>query len=122
MPQRVSFYDTGGLKYMPRRVSFYDTGGLKYMCLGGLVTTCGVSVWANAGGLDHGEEAPTGVEDLPRLVRPIQAHARTTFEHGQTLGREACVRSSEPFYGPIRIVLGILQMGVCPWRGVCASA
>ncbi|MQL68977.1 hypothetical protein Taro_001254 [Colocasia esculenta] len=162
MPQRVPFYDTGGLKHMcldvhrfmmPEDLSicldvrrFMTPEGLstcldarRFMtpeglstcldvrrsmapedlstCLGGLITTCGVSVWANAGGLDHGEEAPTGVEDLPRLVRPIQAHARTTFEHGQTLGREACVRSSEPFYGPIRIVLGISSNGGMPLAG-----
>ncbi|MQL84562.1 hypothetical protein Taro_017070 [Colocasia esculenta] len=41
------------------------------MANGSLVTTCGVSVWANAGGLDHEEEAPTGVEDPSRHVRPM---------------------------------------------------
>ncbi|MQL85182.1 hypothetical protein Taro_017692 [Colocasia esculenta] len=99
-PRRMSFCDTGGLEYEPRRVSFYDTGGLKHgldvcrfmtpedlqMCLdvcrfatpedlnmanGGLVTTCGVSMRASAGGPDHGVKAPTGVEDFSRHVRPI---------------------------------------------------
>ncbi|MQL90674.1 hypothetical protein Taro_023267 [Colocasia esculenta] len=38
---------------------------------GGLVTTCGVSMRASAGGPGHGDKAPTGVEDLSRHVRPM---------------------------------------------------
>ncbi|MQL85889.1 hypothetical protein Taro_018408 [Colocasia esculenta] len=47
------------------------------MANGSLVTTCGVSVWANAGGLDHEEEAPTGVEDPSRHVRPMASEDQT---------------------------------------------
>ncbi|MQM09541.1 hypothetical protein Taro_042417 [Colocasia esculenta] len=41
------------------------------MANGGLATTCGVSVRASAGGLDHEDKAPTGVENLSRHVRPM---------------------------------------------------
>ncbi|MQL86793.1 hypothetical protein Taro_019327 [Colocasia esculenta] len=84
-PRRVSFYDTGGLKHGLDVCRFMTPEDL-HMCLdvcrfitpedlnmanGGLVTTCGVSMRASAGGPGHGDKAPTGVEDLSRHVRPM---------------------------------------------------